>query len=52
MELKAGDEVPVSLDEFSLTNTKYLDNNIKYGLMVWFDIKNGTITKISQQYRP
>lgn len=52
MELKAGDEIPVSLDEFSLTNTKYLDNNSKYGLMVWFDIKNGTITKISQQYRP
>ncbi|VYU32716.1 tetratricopeptide repeat protein [Clostridium tertium] len=50
-ELKSGDEVPVSLDEFSAMNTKYL-NDSNYGLMVWFDIKNGTVTKISQQYRP
>ncbi|MGG7142811.1 Ig-like domain-containing protein [Clostridium nigeriense] len=50
-DLKSGDEVPVSLDEFSEMNTKYL-NDTNYGLMVWFDIKNGTVTKISQQYRP
>lgn len=50
-DLKSGDEVPVSLNEFSTMNTKYL-NDTNYGLMVWFDIKNGTVTKISQQYRP
>lgn len=49
--LLSQDEVPVSLDEFSLINDKYL-NDSKYGLLVWFDMKNGTVTKISQQFRP